>query len=375
MSAIYIHVPFCKSRCAYCDFFSTTESEKISRYVDGLCKELVIRKGYLSGEPVETIYFGGGTPSQLSARHFEQIFDTLYNIYSIIPEAEITLEANPDDLSATYLESISSLPFNRLSMGIQTFDDSILRLIRRRHTASQAVDAFRRCRDMGYQNISIDLIYGLPGQTKQLWQHDLDIALNLKPEHVSAYCLTYEEGTELWRMRRQGRVVEADEELSEELFLMLRSSLLSYGYEHYEISNFCLPGYHSRHNSSYWTGRKYLGCGPSAHSYDGNSRQWNTPSLHVYLDSTLKGMPEYEIERLDLNTRYNDFVITRMRTSQGMSLDKLRQDFGDNLFTYCMEMAQPHISRGTVELTSSTLRLTAKGLFVSDDIMSDLLYV
>ena len=373
--SLYLHIPFCKSRCAYCDFFSTTDAEKISRYVDALCRELHIRRDYLSGQPVATVYFGGGTPSQLSAKHFEQIFNTLYNIYNILPDAEITLEANPDDLSEAYLQSISSLPFNRLSMGIQTFDDSILRIIHRRHTASQAVEAFRRSRDAGFQNISIDLIYGLPGQTTQLWQHDLDIALSLKPEHISAYCLTYEEGTELSRMRRQGRVVEADEELCEQFFLMLRSCLISHGYDHYEISNFCLPGYHSRHNSSYWDGTKYLGCGPSAHSYDGISRQWNTPSLQTYLDSVANGMPEHLIEQLDLNTRYNDFVITRMRTAKGISLQTLSNLFGAKLYSYCINMAQPHISRGTLELTASTLRLTPKGLFVSDGIMSDLLYV
>ena len=376
MAGIYFHIPFCKRRCAYCDFYSTTESSKTDAYVDALCEELRQRRDYISVvEPIETIYFGGGTPTQLRASHFEKIFHTLYNMYSVNAEAEITLEANPDDLTPAYVDSLRALPFNRLSMGIQTFSDSILRLIGRRHTAAEAVEAFWRCREAGFTNISIDLIYGLPGQSAELWQRDLDIAISLEPDHISAYCLTYEQGTQLSKMKEQGLVSEADEELCEQLFTMLRSTLKSHGYEHYEISNFCLPGRHSRHNSSYWTGKKYLGCGPSAHSYNGLSRQWNTASLDVYIDSVGRGMPDHEVEKLDLYTRYNDFVITSMRTSCGMSLEALRLTFGDELYDYCLSMAGPHIVRGTLEKTDSFLRLSAKGLFVSDDIMSDMVYV
>ena len=375
MAGIYIHIPFCKRRCAYCDFFSTTQGEAAAAYVDAVCEELRLRKDYLGGDEVGTIYFGGGTPSQLSTPLLGKIIEVIYNIYKVRRDAEITLEANPDDLTADYLRSISSLPFNRLSMGVQTFSDEVLRLIGRRHTAEQAMAAFRRCRESGLLNISIDLMYGLPGQTLSSWQHDLVTATSLRPEHISAYLLTYEEGTALWGMRERGSVREADEELSAKMFDMLREHLGANGYEHYEISNFCLPGMHSRHNSSYWTGEKYLGCGAGAHSYDGVTRSWNVASLERYVSSAMRGRPEHETETLDATTRYNEFVITSMRTLRGMPLDALRERFGRQMFDYCMSMAAPHLERKTVEIVGGIMRLTARGVFVSDDIMSDLLWV
>ena len=375
MAGIYIHIPFCKRRCIYCDFFSTTASEKKNEYIKALCKEIAGRKNYLEGEVIDTIYFGGGTPSQLEKGDFVNIFRTIYDNYSINPKAEITIEANPDDLTDEYAEMLSALPFNRLSMGIQTFNDDILSLLKRRHNAQQAIDAFRRCRNAGFHNISIDLMYGLPGESMETWKRDLDTAISLMPEHISAYHLIYEEGTVLYKLKEENKVSEADEDLSNTLFETLITRLKESGYAHYEISNFCRPGMHSRHNSSYWTGIKYLGCGPSAHSYDGHSRQWNISSLEKYIDGINNGLNISEIEELDLYTRYNDFVITTIRTVWGMPLERLKTEFGDELYDYCLKMAKPHISQGTLEIKDNILKLTQNGIFISDGIMSDMLWV
>lgn len=374
MAGIYLHIPFCKRRCIYCDFFSTTQSERKTAYVHTLCNELKMRKEYLEGENIETIYLGGGTPSQLDKEDFEFIFSYIYKNYSISDTPEITLEANPDDLTPEYIAMLRTLPFNRLSMGIQTFNESILKLLQRRHSARQAIEAFQNCRAAGFQNISIDLMYGLPGETLASWKEDLEQAVDLHPEHISAYHLIYEEGTALWRLREQHKVEEVDEDLSVSLFCTLIDRLSAAGYEHYEISNFCLPNLHSRHNSSYWMEKKYLGCGPSAHSYNGISRQWNVASLDEYMKGISAGTPVFEIEELDLYTRYNDFVITRIRTKWGMPLSKLRNEFGEELYDYCLRMAAPHLNQGTLELVNDVLRLTRKGIFISDGIMSDMLW-
>lgn len=375
MAGIYLHIPFCKKRCIYCDFFSSTRNEKKATYIEALCQELELRRDYLDEERIETIYFGGGTPSQLAKEDFERIFSSLYKIYPISPEAEITLEANPDDLSPEYIHMLRTLPFNRLSIGIQTFNENTLKLLQRRHTAQQAIEAFTRCREAGFHNISIDLMYGLPGETMESWEKDLQQALEMKPEHISAYHLIYEEGTPLWKLRQQHQVEEVEEDLSVSLFTTLIHRLKEHGYQHYEISNFSLPGFHSRHNSSYWTGKKYLGCGASAHSYNGHSRQWNVASIEKYIQGIEQKKPEYEIEELDLYTRYNDFVITTIRTSWGMPLSKLKSDFDDSLYQYCLRMAQPHLKQGKLEITNHVLRLTESGIFVSDGIMSDMLWV
>ena len=375
MAGIYIHIPFCKRRCIYCDFFSTTQSEKKPTYIHALCQELEMRENYLEGEEIETIYLGGGTPSQLTEEELNEIFTSLYNIYKVKEDAEITLEANPDDLTPEYVSMLRRLPVNRISMGIQTFQEETLKLLHRRHTARQAIEAFRRCREAGFRNISIDLMYGLPGETLDTWKQDLQQAIDLHPEHISAYHLIYEEDTELWKLKEQHQVEEADEDVSVTLFSTLIDTLTQAGYQHYEISNFCLPGLHSRHNSSYWTGKKYLGCGPSAHSFNGLSRQWNVASLDRYLNGIASDTPDYEIEELDIYTRYNDFVITSIRTCWGMPLSRLRTEYGEELYNYCLRMAKPHIDEGVLEIREGVLKLTRRGIFISDGIMSDLLFV
>ena len=347
MAGIYLHIPFCKKRCIYCDFFSTTRKEQKTAYIRALCHELTNRKDYLKGEPIETIYLGGGTPSQLAKEDFEAIFSHIYKVYKVTP--------NADDLTSEYISMLRTFPFNRISMGIQTFQETTLKQLQRRHTADQAIRAFQGCRTAGFQNISIDLMYGLPGETLTSWKKDLKQALSLHPE--------------------QHKVEEADEDLSVSLFGTLIDELTTAGYEHYEISNFCLPGLHSRHNSSYWTEKQYLGCGPSAHSYNGISRQWNVASLDKYIEGISSGNPTFEVEELDLYTRYNDFVITHIRTQWGMPLPKLGKQYGEELYKYCLRMATPHLQQGTLEIKNDTLKLTRKGVFISDGIMSDMLWV
>lgn len=375
MAGIYMHIPFCKTRCIYCDFYSTTHSELKEQYVRALCKELEMRRDYLNGEPIETIYFGGGTPSQLDKEDFEKIFATVRRVYGMEQCQEITLEANPDDLRPEYLEALSELPFNRISMGVQTFDDDTLKLLHRRHNAAQAIEAVRNCRQYGFRNISIDLIYGLPGENAGQWAKDLRQAIDLEPEHISAYHLTYEEGTPIYTMLQHHRVTEVDEESSVRFFTMLMDTLQTAGYEHYEISNFCRPGMYSRHNTSYWKGVKYLGCGPSAHSFDGNNREWNSASIGRYIAGMEYGKRPFDTEERNKTTRYNEFIITAVRTKWGILLDKLRQEYGEQLYTYCLETARPHLDGGRLETRDGALRLTRKGIFVSDGIMSDLLWV
>lgn len=375
MAGIYLHIPFCKKRCIYCDFYSTTEETKKEAYVDALCTELEIRRAYVENENIETVYLGGGTPSQLNEKAFRQLFDCIDRVYGMEYCKEITLEANPDDLNEKYVHMLRRLPFNRISIGIQTFNDKTLQLLQRRHTARQAIEAIRRCQEAGFHNISIDLIYGLPNETTETWQTDLQQAIDLKVQHISAYHLIYEEGTPLWQLKAQQQIHEIDEDKSLSFFTQLIETLSAAGYEHYEISNFCLPGYYSQHNSSYWTGKKYIGCGPSAHSYNGMSRQWNIASLNDYIREIETGKVPFEKEDLNVYIRYNDRIITSIRTIWGLSLSNLRKEFGEKLYQYCLQNACPHIEQGMMEIKQDTLRLTRQGIFISDGIMSDLLWI
>ena len=375
MAGIYIHVPFCKTRCAYCDFFSTTLHDMKSRYVDALCQELVMRRNYLHDAPIGTLYFGGGTPSQLSESDFHSIFNQIEKVYGLEACEEITLEANPDDLTDDYVEMLTTLPFNRISMGIQTFHEPTLQLIGRRHTAQEAIEAVHRCQQQGFTNISIDLIYGLPGETLEQWKENLLMAFSLKVQHISAYHLTYEQGTRLWQMLQRKEICEVDEDTSVELFRILCEEMQKAGYEHYEISNFALPGFRSRHNSAYWHEVPYLGCGPGAHSFDGDSREWNVSSLPKYIEALEQGQRNYEQETLDKDTRYNEFIMTRLRTCEGFSLNDLQQRFGQAYHDYCLHLATPYMRQGLLLQKENTLRLSREGIFVSDDIISDLMRV
>ena len=375
MAGIYIHVPFCKTRCLYCDFYSTVNTLLRQRYVDALCLELRMRHDYLKGELVKTVYLGGGTPTQLEPQQLVAIFDTLREVYGLEQVQEVTLEANPDDLTEEYVAFIRTLPINRLSIGVQTFDDKMLRLLQRRHTAQEARDAVRRCRKAGLKNISIDLIYGLPGQTEEMLLTDLETAFELYPQHLSTYHLTYEKGTPLYRLRQSGNVKEVSEEQSRRLYRVLTDTMKARNYVHYEISNFCRGSHYSRHNMGYWTGVPYLGCGPSAHSFDVVSREWNRPSLKDYVEGMEKGERPFEKETLTLSMRYNEYVMTGLRTLRGISLTKVAKEYGAHRLRYLFSMAAPHMQRGMLVRRNGCLRLTEEAFFVSDDIISDLMYV
>jgi len=393
---LYIHIPFCRSRCAYCDFFSTTREAETERYVQALCCEIESRREELPHARVCTIYIGGGTPSLLSPTLLRRILDTVYTHYEVDPEAEVTMEMNPDDWPLSNSprggeDSITSegkneniglaaLPptggagrgaINRISLGIQTFDDNLLRLIRRRHDSATAIQAVRRLQDAGITNISIDLIYGLPGQSLEQWEHDLDIAFSLGIQHLSAYALSYEPGTVLTRWRDEGRFTEVPEELSVTMYERLCQRAHEAGFEHYEISNFALPGYHSRHNSSYWTGAPYLGFGPGAHGYDGlRTRRANKPSLDEYLRCCGQC---FQLETLTTTALYNEAVMCALRTARGIDLTSLANRFGQSRLDDLLHMAAPHLRAGRLILDADHLRLAENALMVSDDIISDLI--
>lgn len=375
MAGLYIHIPFCTKRCLYCDFFSNTEMRYKTPYIRALIEEMKLRQTYIGDEPIETIYFGGGTPSQLTAADFELIFETIYQLFDTTPCQEITLEANPDDMTPDYIHSIRTLPFNRISMGVQSFQEKDLRFLNRRHNSQQAKQAVALCQEQGITNISIDLIYGLPGQTLEEWESNLEEAIRLQIPHISAYHLIYEEGTALYKLMEARKITPVEEELSVTLFSTLIDRLTEAGYLHYEISNFARPGCFSQHNSSYWTGKPYLGIGPSAHSYNGHSRQWNVSSLPLYIKGINEQSPEIEIEELDIHTRYNDFIITGLRTMWGIRLNEVRSKFGEEKETYLKQQAKSYLQKRLLLQQHDTLTLSKEGIFISDGIMSDLLWI
>lgn len=371
--SLYIHIPFCQSRCAYCDFYSTTLGRDVMlRYAHALEHEMLLRKEEAGTEAVSTrvhsLYIGGGTPSLLPTNVLTSIIAAVGRHFIIPSTAEVTVEANPDDVTQQWLEAVASTPVNRISMGVQTFRDHLLRLIGRRHTAQQAIRAVKLCREAGIGNVSIDLIYGLPGQTLEDWQADVDQALGLGVTHLSAYALSYEEGTRLSDMLCRGLIQEADEELSRQMYDLLIDATARAGFMHYEISNFALPGFQSRHNSSYWQGRPYLGFGAGAHSYDGHRiRRANLSDVKAYTAAT-HDVP-HQTETLTDDECYDEFIMTRLRTADGISLDELTPD--DR--RYCLDMAAPHLTRGNLNIQHAHLCLTRQGIFTSNDIISDLM--
>ena len=318
MAGIYIHIPFCRSRCIYCGFYSTTSLEMRQRYVNAVCREIELRGAWRNedGEWIRTIYLGGGTPSQLSIPQLQQIFDSVYKYNNVAEDAEVTIEVNPDDVTDELSEGLRSLPVNRVSMGAQTFDDERLRWLHRRHTSQQVRVAVERLRQAGIRNVSIDLMYGFPGETIDNWKGDIDNVLALGAEHLSAYSLMIEEGTPLYRMQ----TAPVDEELEREMYETLIDRLEEAGYEHYEISNFAKPGFRSRHNSSYWNATPYLGIGAAAHSYDLRTRSWNVSDINAYMDGLEHNERRFEEELLDDDTRYNLAYARRLLQQQQQQL-------------------------------------------------------
>ncbi len=383
MAGLYIHIPFCASRCIYCGFYSTTSLKLRQRYVDAVCQEMILRgeKSEVRSERIETVYLGGGTPSQLTIPQLHQIFDAIYKYNKVYPltthlsplAPEITIEMNPDDVTEAFADGLCMLPVNRVSMGAQTFSDERLKWLHRRHSSHQVTEAIERLRDNGIQNISIDLMYGFPGETLDDWQRDIDAALSLDVEHLSAYCLMVEEGTALYeRLKMKDEKLKMpNEELERQMYELLIDKLTAAGYEHYEISNFSKPGYRSRHNSSYWNDTPYVGLGAAAHSYDGHCRSWNVADIHQYIEAIERGELPSEQEVIDADTHYNDRITVALRTSDGLDLTTL----SDRHRHYCMKEAQRFLDDGLLQLCDNRLSLTRKGLFVSDYMMSSLIMV
>lgn len=374
MAGIYIHIPFCKSRCIYCGFYSTTLLDLRKKYINAVCREMELRKNYIR-EPFSTIYLGGGTPSLLDEAELTKLFLYINNVYDVDRNAEITMECNPDDITPEFTNMLSRLPINRVSMGAQTFADSRLRLLHRRHNSDEVKHAVKLLREAGIKNISIDLMFGFPDESLSQWKEDISAALALNIEHISAYSLMYEEDTPLWKMLDTGKVKEIDEELSLTMFKELVCQLTDAGYEHYEISNFARPGYRSRHNSSYWHQVPYIGLGAAAHSFDLNSRQWNVADLKLYIEEINNGIIPMEREELDNDTTFNDIITTALRTSDGIDLNALETRLGKRYRNTLISAAGKHIEQGLLEIRHDRLRLTAEGIFISDMVMSDLMIV
>ena len=371
MAGIYLHIPFCKSRCAYCDFHSGTDFSLKEKLVGSLCAELRLRKNYLGGESVRTIYFGGGTPSLLEKSDLWTMLNDIHLHFNVLESAETTIEANPDDITEGYAKMLRALGFNRISLGVQSLNDAELRLLHRRHSAQKARDAVKICQNAGFDNISIDLIYGLPAQMPETWENTLNEALSLNVQHISAYHLTYEKGTAIYRMLHR----QVSEETSLDMFKMLTGKLKTAGFEHYEISNFAQKGFRSQHNSACWNDEKYLGAGASAHSYNGVSRQWNVSNTAAYIANMATGKAFFEIEHLTPQEKYNDFIITRLRTREGIHLSVLKETFGEKRLKYCLDNAERWKESHSLQVTDNYLALTEKGIFISDRIFEDLIWV
>lgn len=366
MAGIYVHIPFCARRCIYCGFFSTVREAEAARYVNDLCQELELRRDYLEGAPVSTIYFGGGTPSRLTPGQIGQVIDSIRSVYGLDNLEELTVECNPDDITPAFASALQKLGVNRISMGVQTFNDDLLRFLGRRHTARQAIDAVCTCRKAGIDNISIDLMYGLPGQTDDIQQQDLETATGLDVSHISSYCLSFEEGSPLEKMRNDGRVLPADDDTCARMYDRMCAHLHKAGFEHYEISNFCKPGCHSRHNSSYWDGTPYLGLGAGAHSYNRTSRQWNPSDLDSYMQGIEKDSPVFELETLSDTDRYNEKLMLSLRTSRGLSLS----DYSPADRQTVLKSAEALSSNGSLLLDNNHLRIPESRMFISDAIIS-----
>jgi len=375
MAGIYLHIPFCIQRCSYCNFFSVVSINLVNEVINAIIKELSIRKDYLKNEPVQTIYFGGGTPSLLTIQQIEKLLNTVYTNFPVEQNAEITFEANPDDLTKNYLFDLKKVGINRLSIGIQSFDDDKLKILNRRHNATQAHEAVREAQKAGFNNISIDLIYGLPFQSLDEWGADLDKAFSLSIQHLSAYGLTFEEKTLLSKQKEKKIIEPADEELMIKMYELLLEESSKKGFDAYEISNFSLPGFYSRHNSSYWNQTPYLGVGPSAHSYNGISRQWNVAAIQKYTEGILKNSSFYEQEILSLEDRYNEYVLLGLRTKNGINIDALEQNFGTELKDFCLENIKTFIDNEKAYRCGSFLRLNTKGKLISDTIIAQLMKV
>jgi len=373
MAGVYIHIPFCKSFCHYCDFYSTTDNSETESFVQAVMLETAMQARYLDGETVETIYLGGGTPSLLTVAQTGQIISAVRENFSISNDPEITVEVNPDDVYEGYFRELAGTGVNRVSLGVQSWNDKRLKYLGRRHDAAQSAKALGLAFKEGIINVSADLIYGLQGMTTGDLKHDLEETFGWPVTHLSAYHLTIEEGTRFGKMKKEKKLTEPDEETSNAMFSLLGNMCREKGFIHYEISNFALPGYISRHNSAYWKQIPYLGLGPSAHSFNRTSRQWNVSDIKKYIRSISGGKVPFEKEDLDRLTTFNEYVMTSLRTMWGIDLEHIEAYYDKELHDYLVNLSGKYIRYGLMRREKNTLVLTDQGRMISDNIIAELL--
>jgi oxygen-independent coproporphyrinogen-3 oxidase len=375
MPGIYIHIPYCKQACHYCDFHFSTSLQTKPLMLDALVSEMKLRKDYLEGKAIQTVYLGGGTPSLLSAPELKRLFEELQHHFDLAPDAEITMEVNPDDLNALSLKTLSESPVNRLSIGIQSFREEDLKRMNRAHDSKQASLSVKAAQEVGFSNISIDLIYGLPGLNEQDWRSNLHKAFDLNVQHISSYCLTVEPQTAWAKQVKDGSMPMVDDETSSAHFRVMKEEMNWNGFIQYEISNFGKENFFSRHNSNYWKREHYLGLGPSAHSFNGLSRQWNIANNNTYIRSVAAGLHDVETETLSEQQKYNEYVMTSLRTIWGCDLDYIRSMFGERISSHCLDESEFYLHSGKLVRKGNLLLLSDEGMLVADRIASDLFSV
>jgi oxygen-independent coproporphyrinogen-3 oxidase len=371
MAGIYIHIPFCKKLCFYCDFYHVISVDNNSSFIDALLKETSLRKDYLENETVSTIYLGGGTPSVFSIKDLGTILNHINKLFRVDEDCEITVELNPDDVQPAYLEGLKNHNINRISLGIQSWRDPDLKMLNRRHDSAQAVLTLKETLNAGFKNVTIDLIYGIPGMSLKEWESNLDFSFSFDIKHLSAYHLTFEPGTVFGKMLEKGTISEIDENDSAAQFNILIEKAESAGFIQYEISNFGKPGYFSIHNSNYWKQVSYLGLGPSAHSFNGYSRQWNIRDLKGYIKSVNGGKSFFESEELDTKTRFNEYIMTSLRTMWGIDLEYVEGIFEKEGYDYVVNLSGKFRDYGLMKLEKKSLVLTNQGKLISDNIISE----
>jgi len=373
-AGIYLHIPFCKQACHYCNFHFSTSMRYKSDMIEAMLTEIELQKDYLDNSPLQSVYFGGGTPSVLETSEIEKLLQRIEQFHNILPDAEITLEANPDDLTMTKLQQLSETRINRLSIGVQSFFDKDLKYMNRAHNANEAIDCIRNAQTLGFQNLTIDLIYGTPTMTNKEWRQNLQTIFDLNVPHISCYCLTVEPKTALEHFVKTGKSEPIDENQAAEQFQILVNEMTKNGYVHYEISNFAKPEFFAVHNGNYWRGKYYLGLGPSAHSFNGESRQWNIAHNAKYIKSLAQKELNFEVEILSKEDQFNEYLMTGLRTIWGVRLDKI-ESFGANVKQRFLEKSQPYLQQKLMIKNGQNYSLTSEGRFLSDGIISELFWV
>jgi oxygen-independent coproporphyrinogen-3 oxidase len=371
MAGVYIHIPFCKKLCYYCDFYHVITPENNSTYINALLSEISFRREYLGNETISTIYIGGGTPSVFSVKELETILNKVHKQFRVEKNCEITIELNPDDVNLFYLNDLRNIGVNRISLGIQSWRDSDLKMLNRRHDSAQAAGALKNAFKAGFENVTIDLIYGIPGMSSAEWASNLDYSFAFDIKHLSAYHLTIEPGTVFGKMLRKGLIKEIEEEESTYLFNILIEKAEKEGFIHYEISNFGKPGYFSIHNSNYWKQVNYIGLGPSAHSFNGYSRQWNLSDLKGYVKAINSGKTFYEREELDTKAKFNEYIMTSLRTMWGIDLEYVEKAFEKEGYDYVINLSGKFIDYGLMKKEKKSLVLSNQGKMISDNIISE----